>query len=495
MISPTEKFKILMVTPELAPYAKVGGLGDMVSSLAKALDNLGHDVRVVLPLYGCVPFSTEWKVLEGPLYVHLGKVEFCKVWEGLYPGTQVKIYFLEYNKYFHRPEVYSGPWGGHMDNHERFTFLSRASLDLCYILNWIPDIIHCHDWTTGLVPVYLNTRERGQLLSKSASIMTVHNMQHQGIFGKDTIGFAGLPESTYRADCLEALGNVNMLKGGLFNATKITTVSPHYAQEIQTPSYGYGLEGLLQYRAADLIGILNGIDVQEWDPTTDPWIPKNFSAEDFLGKAVCKKALQEKLGLEVKADIPVFSAVARMYEQKGLDLLADILPGLMKTMRLQVVIVGLGDPSLQSWFQDLACRYPGRLGVYIGYDHKLVHLVEAGSDFFVMPSRFEPCGLTQLYAMAYGTLPIVRATGGLVDTVENYKEGSGQGTGFVFNEASGHALYYTMGWACSTYYDRPKELRALQVNAMKKDFSAEASAKKYVDVYRWAIEAKKKIRS
>lgn len=488
---PDKPLKILQVAPEIAPYAKVGGLADVVGALTREFSEAGHEVRTLVPRYGFLQQDDTWVARSEPLAVHLGTgTEYARVWRMPYRDTPGGVYWLEYDKYFHRHEIYTGPWGSHADNHERFSFLSRAAIDYCHQEAWYPDIIHCHDWTTGLVPVYLNTTEHGTPLGHAASIFTIHNLQHQGLFGRETLDFAGLPQSLFRPDCLESVGLVNMMKAGLYNATKLTTVSPTYAHEIQQPELGCGLNHVLKFRAADLIGVLNGIDVKEWNPATDPLLPANFTVDDLSGKAVCKAELQKAFGLEVARGIPVFSAVARLFDQKGLDLLAAIVPWLMDTMQIQIAILGAGDPGLENAFRELAERYPGRVGAFIGYNHKLSHLVEAGSDCFVMPSRFEPCGLNQMYSMAYGTLPIVRSTGGLVDTVQQYVEGRGQGTGFRFEHATNEALYYTIGWACATYYDRPKEFRKLQHNAMSRDLSWQASAEVYGNVYRWAIDAR-----
>lgn len=485
--------KILMVSPEVAPFSKVGGLGDMVGSLAKALARLGHDVRVVTPLYGCVRPSLERRERLSALEVRLGggHTEGARVWEEpLSPGDTARVYFLEHWGYFGRPEIYAGPWGAHADNSERFTFLSRAALDVCHALQWYPDVVHCHDWTTGFVPVYLNTVDRDTPLGKAASVMTVHNLQHQGIFGRETFGFSGLPWDTFRPDGIEALGNVNMLKGALYHATKITTVSPNYAREIQTGEYGCGLDDVLRFRAGDLVGVVNGIDTEVWNPYRDRSLPLRYHADELEGKNVCKEFLQSHFDLTSDATVPVFAAVARLYDQKGLDLLADIVPALVKDMRLQLVVLGAGDGALENRFRELAAFYPRRVGVHIGYDEALSHLVEAGADFFLMPSRFEPCGLNQMYSMAYGTPPIVRATGGLVDTVEQYQEGQGKGTGFLFEEPSAAALYYTIGWANSTYYDRKDDYVALRKNGMRKDFSWANSARTYEKVYGWARETR-----
>lgn len=489
---PDRPLKILQVAPEIAPYAKVGGLADVVGAMTREFSQAGHDVRAIVPKYGFLEPDENWTAVESPLSVHLGggKEEFCKLWRMPYLDSPGQVYWLEYNKYFDRHEIYTGPWGSHADNHERFAFLSRAAIDYCHAFQWYPDVIHCHDWTTGLVPVYLNTTEFGTPLDRSATVFTVHNLQHQGIYGRHVLDFAGLPQSIFRPDNLESVGNLNMMKGGLYNSTKLTTVSPTYGREIQEPALGCGLNHVLKFRAADLVGITNGIDTKEWNPAIDPLIPANFSTDDLSGKAVCKSELQKAFGLEEAPNVPVFGAVARLFDQKGLDLLAEIVPQVMSEMSIQIVLLGAGDPALESAFKELAARYPGKVGVFIGYNNKLAHLVEAGSDFFVMPSRFEPCGLNQMYSMAYGTLPIVRSTGGLVDTVEQYVEGRGTGTGFRFEEATGHALYYTMGWACSTYYDRPDDIAKLRYNAMTRDLSWSGSAKIYGDVYRWAKDAR-----
>ena len=486
--------KILMVSPEVAPYAKVGGLADMVAALSKALVKLGHEVRIICPKYGGWDLSRDYKAYPEPMIVNLGygRVEFCQLWETNFEDSGVKLNLIEYNKYFARNEIYTGPWGSHADNNERFTFLSRAALDLCYYLNWVPDVIHCNDWTTGLIPVYLNTIEWRKPLGNVASVFSIHNLMHQGIFGPEVLGFAGIPSHVLREDCLEALGNVNMMKGGIYNATKLTTVSPNYAREIQTAEYGCGLDPVIKFRASDLVGIVNGIDTDIWNPETDKLIEANFSKDDLSGKAICKKDLQELFHLEVNDSIPVMGVISRLVDQKGLDLLLNIIPWIMHEMHIQIVILGTGESFLENGFNQMAALYPGRVGVYIGYKESLAHKIEAGSDFFIMPSRFEPCGLNQLYSMQYGTLPIARATGGLVDTIAQYQEDKDEGTGFLFQHPTPEALYYTIGWACATYYDRKSAYKKLQHNAMSHECSWDKSAKHYSETYEWAVEARSK---
>ncbi|WP_269522452.1 glycogen synthase GlgA [Coraliomargarita parva] len=490
---PKPKQKILMVAPEAAPFIKVGGLADVVGALSKAVAERGHDVRIVIPWYAGMRHVSEARPLEDPLLiVKLGGHEaYARVWECPLPGSDAKCYFLEHNRYFDTPTVYCGPSGDETDNGYRFTFLSRAAMDLCHHLEWYPDIVHCHDWATGLVPIYLNTNERETPLGRAASVMTIHNLQHQGWFHRRIVDYAGLPATVFRQDGLESMGEVNMLKGGLYHATKITTVSPTYAREIQQPEGGCGLHHLLRYRAGDLIGVINGIDMEEWNPATDPLIPANFKAGQMKGKAECKAALQRAYGLNVDPSQPVYTVVSRLFDQKGLDLLAAIGDRLMEQMHIQVAVLGTGDAGLEQAFQDLAQRHPGRFAAHLAFDNELAHLSVAGADFLVMPSRFEPCGLSQMYAMAYGTLPIVRSTGGLADSVEQYIEGEGIGTGFRFDHPTADALYYTMGWSCATYYDRPKELAKLQKNAMQADFTWDQSAGIYEDIYGWALDARR----
>ena len=481
-----------MVTPEVAPLVKVGGLADVVGALSKVLSANGHDVRLVVPRYADMQHIETAKPLPEPLVVKLGGHEaYARVWKCRLPGSKVTCYLLEHNQYFDHASVYGGgPSGDGYQDGYRFTFLSRAAIDLCTFLDWIPDLLHCHDWTTGLVPVYLNTTEFNEPIGRAATLLTLHNMGHQGWFQPDLLHFAGLPDSIFRSDGLESMGQVNFLKGGIYHATKLSTVSPTYAYEIQAPENGHGLDHVLRFRSADLVGILNGIDESEWNPETDKLLPARYSSKNLSGKSVCKAELQKAFGLRTDGAIPVFSVVSRLFGQKGIDLLAAIASRLMADMHIQIVVLGTGEAWLESALIDLAGRYPGRLAVHIGFNHKLSHLVAAGSDFLIMPSRYEPCGLSQMYAMKYGTVPIVRATGGLKDSVDQYIEGTAIGTGFLFEQASPDALYYAIGWACSTYYDRPDEYKEIQQNAMLRDFSWEVSAGIYESLYGWAIETR-----
>ena len=481
--------KILFVSPEVEPFVKVGGLADMVGALPKELALMGHDVRIVCPAYGSVKRLGEWRALADPLGVDVGpETRLARTWETSLPGTAVPVYFLENNDFFARPEVYTSPWGACEDNDLRFAFLCRGALALCQQLDWIPQVVHGHDWTTGLLPVMLNTTLRDTPLGQAASIYTIHNLEHQGYSPTRVVEFARLLWDVFKRDGLVAYGAINLMRAGLYHSTKLTTVSPTYANEVMTAGGGFGLDGVLRFRSGDLVGILNGIDQESWNPARDPALPAHYSATDLAGKAVCKARLQDRLGLEPNPRVPVFGVVSRLATQKGLDLLAAALPEMMDRMQVQFALTGNGDGHMENSFRWAAHAYRGRFGVHIGFDDKLARLIQAGSDGFIMPSRSEPCGLTQLYAMRYGTLPVVRATGGLRDTVENYVEGEPRGTGFVFHDATPAALADTVGWACATYYDRPAEFAGLQQRAMAQDFSWHRSARAYSELYRWAVE-------
>lgn len=481
--------KILLATSECDPFAKVGGLGDVIPALATELKKLGHDIRIVLPKYGSINLTTNFKTVGGPLYVNMGYgLEFAKVLETQLNG--VNIYFIEFNRYFARNGIYGEFGNGYDDNWERFAFFNRAVLDLCEHIQWSPDVIHCNDWPTGIIPALLTSNNVPSTVKNSSSVYTIHNMAHHGYAHKELIKFIGLPEHYYHPFATEALSAVNFMKCALQFSKKITTVSPRYSEEIKTKDQGYGLDDVLRYRAADLIGILNGIDTNIWNPQTDKFITKNFSVESMSGKQVCKLALQKELNLPIDEKIPIFGVISRLYEQKGLDYLCHIIGDIVNLMNVQFIILGSGEMWLEGEFSKLSQKYPNKIAVKIGYDNRLSHMIEAGSDFFVMPSRYEPCGLNQMYSMRYGTLPIAHYTGGLADTVENYDEKTGEGTGFVFYDMKREALYNTLGWACSTFYNKKNDIKKMQKRAMQKDFSWRKSAKLYVDVYKAAINCR-----
>lgn len=470
-----------MASPECYPFAKVGGLGDVVGALAKFLAKAGHDVRIFLPLYGNINLPQNTINYDNIGIKLGGHQRTCRVWK--HKTEDLTYYFIEYQQYFGGQTIYlNGDYNG-----ERFAFFDKAILDICAAFHWIPDVIHCHDWTTGLIPIYLNTLYQNTSLHKIVSVFTIHNLEHQGIFSPDILAYAGIPYSEFHAHSLESLGCANFMKGALYHATKLTTVSPNYAKEIQTPTMGFGLDSVLRFKAGDLVGILNGIDDTLWNPKTDPHIEACFSSSDLSGKQLCKRALQYQLGLPL-SDVPLIGVISRLYAQKGLDVFMDVLPFVFNDMQLQVIVIGSGEPHWEYRLNELTKRFPDKMKVYIGYNDILAHQAEAGCDLFMMPSRFEPCGLNQMYSMRYGTLPIVRATGGLLDTVENLDEQNETGCGFVFEKLCSDAIYNTIGWACATYFDRPNLFRKMQKTAMKKDFSWQNSAAKYIDVYQWAIQ-------
>jgi starch synthase len=478
--------KVLFVASECAPFAKTGGLGDVVGALPKYLARRGLDVRVVLPLYQGLPWD-EFEILDGVLTVPMG---FGPVKAGLrvgrLPKSDVRVYFVDHRQYFDRPHFYGTPTEAYGDNLERFAFLSRAALQLCYALRWIPDVVHAHDWQAALVPVYLNTVEWSKPLHGCASLLTVHNLAFQGEFDPGRLWVAGLGREHLHGKGLEHFGALNLLKGGIYHSTLLSTVSPNYAHEIQTSEYGCGLDGVLRERAADLRGILNGIDVDEWNPAADPHLAAGYDARDLSGKAVCKRALQQEAGLPARADVPLFAWVGRLAWQKGIDAFAHALMGLLHH-DLQMVLLGSGDPATEQFLSELAKRHPDRFRCWIGFDSRRSHRIEAGADFFVMPSRFEPCGLNQMYSQRYGTLPIVRATGGLLDTVRNYDGRGGEGTGFVFGDLTPTALYDTCSWALDTWNRRRDHVETMRRRAMALDWSWDRFAGDYVKLYQDAF--------
>ena len=486
--------KILMVASEAVPFAKTGGLADVAGVLPKFLKKAGHDVRVVMPLYGSID-QQKFGIhpIPGAMGVWMGAIGelWCEVKESTLPNSDVPIYFIGFDQYYGRPQLYNEPNGdGFLDNDNRFVFLSRAALQLCKKLHFSPDIVHCNDWHTAAVPIFLNTAYAGDdVLRDTASLLTIHNMEYQGRYYSGLMDVLDIGWQHFNHLELEWQTQVNLLKGGLYHATLFNAVSHGYAAEIQTPQFGHGLEGVVRDRIDALRGVLNGIDYEEWNPATDKYIPAHFDIGDMAGKSECKRALQEEMGLEVREDRPIFGLVARLVDQKGIRLLAEIFEGLMQ-LDLQIALLGSGESWAHDFFNVMAARYPGKFGCYLGYSNPLAHRIEAGADFFLMPSVFEPCGLNQLYSLRYGTLPIVHAVGGLNDTVENFDEYNHTGTGFKYYDQNGGAFYNTIGWALSTWYNRPDDIHMLRNNAMSKRFSWEQSTQDYLDIYKEAIYRK-----
>jgi starch synthase len=440
-----------------------------------------------MPYYGMVkqgkiPMTTVAENLEG----HLGGTGLAfdvKTPEsGDYP-----FYFVERDEFFERSQLYGTPKGDYFDNLERFSFFCSTILPVCQNLGFQPDVIHCHDWQSSLVPVYLHHRWQGaEILNGAKTVLTIHNLAYQGLFYKEKFPLLGLDWSLFGIDGLEYYDQINLLKGGIVFADAITTVSVGYSEEIQTPEFGYGLEGLLRARAPALHGILNGVDYQDWSPENDRLIPATFSKSNLAGKAKNKAALMEAFNLDPKlSKAPILAMISRLADQKGFDLVAAVLPELLK-QDLMVIILGTGEEKYHRWLAQEAPKYPGKLGVKIAFDNALAHLMEAGADMFLMPSRFEPCGLNQMYSLKYGTIPIVRATGGLADTVIPVDRSRGKGTGFLFSDYDPEAFAKAIHTALATFENK-KLWRKIMQNAMAQDFSWKVSAQAYLELYQRLI--------
>jgi starch synthase len=484
--------KIATIASECVPFVKTGGLADVVGALPKALHALGHDVIVILPKYSSIQTSQyDLRRALSPMGVWMGNIlEWCAVYTTRLDG--VPVYFIESNKYFDRWGLYhDADFKDYQDNAQRYGFFTRAALQLCRDMGFAPDIVHAHDWQTALAPAYLKIWHwNDPLLGDAASILTIHNIAYQGVYNASSYDYLGLQWGNFTSNKFEDHGNINFLKGGIYYADMVNTVSPTYAVETRTPEYASGLAPYLNSKGENYVGILNGADGERWNPATDPLIPARFSRENLAGKAVCKRELQRRFLLEVNPHLPIIGVISRFVGQKGLDLLAQTIESIINNMQVQFVILGAGDKGLESFYGNLPARYPERIGSYIGYYEEDSHWIEAGADFLLMPSIFEPCGLNQMYSLKYGTLPIVRATGGLDDTVQQYDERTGAGTGFKFLAPTPTAIYDTVGWAVSTYYDRPRHIQQMVQTAMAQDFSWESSAKKYLETYQKAIENK-----
>ena len=481
-----DKLKLLIAASEVVPFAKSGGLADVTGALPKALRKLGHDVRIVMPRYYIVDREKyALRALEGGLGVPMGSMGevWAGVYEGVLPGTDIPVYFIDHEGFFGRGGLYEENGFSYIDNDSRFIFFSRAVMQLAKKLRFHPDVIHANDWHTAAIPMLLNTHYAydGDC-AYTGSLLTIHNLQHQGHFNKGAMELLDIGWDHFNADEIEEYDGINLLKGGIVHADAISTVSRKYAQEIRTAEFGWGLERLIDINAYKLHGILNGVDYDEWSPTGDPFIAQTFDTESMEGKRVCKKALQNTFGLPERDDIPVIGLVGRLVEQKGIELIVHAIHTLMH-MELQIVLLGAGEKWAESFFSDIAGRYPEKFRCYIGYRNDLAHQIEAGSDLFLMPSLFEPCGLNQIYSLRYGTLPIVRATGGLDDTIENYANDSLHGTGFKFYDATPDALINTIGWALYTWYNDTKGFQQMQRNAMERRFDWNQAAKEYEALY------------
>lgn len=485
--------RIVFVASECVPYSKTGGLADVAGALPQALAQLGHQLDVLIPRYRMTN--------PGPVLPHAsditlplnGGFKFASIEQG---GSSkgVQHYLVECPEFFDREGLYQTKDGlDYADNALRFAAFSLASIEFMKRQPDPPDVIHCHDWQASLTPIYLKTLYAADpFFQKTSTVLTIHNLGYQGLFPPEVIPQISLDWNLFSVEGLEFFGRVNLLKGGILFSDSITTVSRKYASEIQTSDFGYGLEGVLRSRAGKLHGILNGADYDAWNPAIDKLIPAQYTPERMDGKQVCKKELLKKMGaIEPVLTRPVIGIVSRFATQKGFDLIASIAGELMK-MDLYIVALGAGEPEYEELFRSLGANYPDKFLVKVAYDNALAHQIEAGADMFLMPSRYEPCGLNQMYSLKYGTVPVVRATGGLDDTIQEF-DGVG-GTGFKFSEYSAEALLVAICKAVQTYQQRPTWTRLMQ-NGMKKDFSWAASARSYAEIYQELRDSRAKTRA
>ncbi|GGF94679.1 glycogen synthase GlgA [Paenibacillus aceti] len=470
--------KILFAAAEVFPFIKTGGLADVIGALPKALHEAGHDVRIVLPKYKDIPsrFTDQLQ--------HLGEMEVPVGWRRQYGGIEylvhegVPVYFIDNEYYFGRDGVY-----GYGDDGERFAFLNRAVLELLPRLGFRPDVLHCHDWHTAMIPLLLKEHFReDEAYQGIRTVYTIHNLLYQGIFPREVLGdLLSVPDHYFTADGVEYYGNVSFMKAGLVYADHVTTVSPTYASEIRTPYYGYGMDGLLRSLGDRLTGIVNGIDAQLYNPATDDQIYVKYRSS-LAKKQQNKLELQREVGLPENGAIPLIGMVTRLVEPKGLDLLTRILDEWLHNNDVQFVLLGTGDQSYENWFREAAFRHPQKLAAKILFSDQLSRRIYAGSDLFLMPSRFEPCGISQLLALRYGSIPVVRETGGLNDTVHSYNEYTREGNGFSFHNFNAHDLLYTLNRAVS-FYRQPEIWAGIVKNAMAGDYSWQQSAKQYAEIY------------
>jgi starch synthase len=472
--------QIAFAASECVPFSKTGGLADVVGSLPPALAQLGHKVTVYVPRYRSTKLVNPRKVISSITVPFDDRYRFCSVLDG---GERagVQFYFVDYPPFFDRDALYGTPLGDYHDNAERFALFCRAVLEATKVLGK-PDLFHCHDWQSALIPMLLKTLYREDpAFAQTPCVFTIHNLGYQGLFAPEVLPLLMLPWDLFTMAKLEFYGKVNFLKGAIYAADYVTTVSKKYAQEIQTTEYGFGLEGVLRARASTLSGILNGVDYTEWDPAADPMIAAHYTAEDLSGKATCKQDLLKEFELAADTQLPLVGIVSRFAGQKGFDLIQHVADRMAREDMIMVAL-GTGDREYEDMFRRLHKQYPQKFSVKIEFNNKLAHKVEAGADMFLMPSRYEPAGLNQLYSLKYGTVPIVRATGGLDDTIEQFDAATGKGTGFKFKEYSGEVLLDTVKAAIGAFPDHAK-WQTLMRNGMKQDYSWISAAREYVKVY------------
>jgi starch synthase len=484
---------ILLATSEAVPFAKTGGLADVCGALPIELAKLGHRPAVILPAYRQTRYCKQpIEDLGIEFVVPIGsKTVAGHLLRSTVPGTDVPVYLVRQDQYYDRDQLYSVDGKDYNDNCERFVFFSRAVLEAVRLLDLNVDVIHANDWQTGFIPAYLKIEYHNlPRYQQIASLFTVHNISYQGQFWHWDMLLTGLDWKYFNWHQMEFHGKLNFLKTGIVFADSISTVSPRYALEIQSNPLGCGLEGVLQYRRDALSGILNGIDPKEWNPATDKFLPANYDVNSFTrGKPLCKAALQKELGLPLEPEVPLVGLVGRLTDQKGLDLISDVMQRWVQSADVQWVILGMGQPKYHKLLENLSQRFPQKAAVRLEFSNPLAHRIEAGADMFLMPSHFEPCGLNQLYSLRYGTVPVVRATGGLADTIVGYDEqttASGQANGFSFQEYSSLALSEILRQACDVYR-KPEVWNRLIATGMKQDWSWNRSAKQYVELYKTTV--------
>lgn len=475
--------RILLASSEVYPYSKTGGLGDAVGALGKALAHAGHQVGIVTPLHrGVHDRFVGLRRVDWRFDLPLGPKRVDARLLALDVSSELTIYFIDKPEYFDRAGIYSENGGDYGDNAERFIFFSKCVAHLAHHLPLKPEVLHVHDWPTGLVPLLVQQEQRaGRWPTPPRLCLTIHNLAYQGVFPRAAFNLTNLPANLFHPDTVEFYGQLNCLKAGIACADVVTTVSPRYAREITTQEFGAGLDGLLRKRQAALTGILNGVDYDEWNTTVNPFLAVPFSADNMTGKAACKATLQERFGLTVAPDIPVFGSVTRLADQKGIDLTLGALEEMLAAP-MQFVLLGSGSANYEQALQALAQRHPEKIGVQVGYDHRLAHQIEAGSDFFLMPSRFEPCGLNQLYSLRYGTIPVVRRTGGLDDTVIDAADDMVRATGIKFSEPTPPALAKAIRKALLLYQDKVLLARYRQ-HGMAANFSWTKVVKLFESIY------------
>jgi starch synthase len=480
--------QIAFAASECVPFSKTGGLADVVGALPQALAALGHQVSVYLPKYRQTKLPDAKLAVRSITIPFDDRYRFCSVIDG---GNRsgVHYYFVDYPPFFDRDALYGTSSGDYPDNAERFALFSRGVLEASKVLG-APQVFHCHDWQSALIPVLLRAQyAEDPAFREVATVFTIHNIGYQGLFSPDTLPLLTLPWDLFTISKMEFFGNVNFLKGALVSSDYITTVSRKYSQEIQTTEFGFGLEGVLRDRGSRVTGILNGVDYAEWSPEVDKFTAARYSPQDLSGKAKCKQDLLAAFGIsDPDLRLPVIGIVSRFAAQKGFDLISQIMDRLAREDMI-VVALGSGDKPYEDMFVRLNKQFPRKIAVKVAYDNALAHKIEAGSDMFLMPSKYEPCGLNQIYSLKYGTVPVVRATGGLDDTIEPWNPRTGKGTGFKFSEYSGEALLLTIKEALKAFQDH-SSWQTLMRNGMNKDFSWAASAKEYVRVYEKALQSR-----